>query len=357
MRRIPALFAALAIGLLLACGGAAPGAHPGEQVAFTSCRLENPEDPEDSYPICNILVVNADGSGLTRLTDLPAFNPENDTPYAVWSPDGTRIAFAFPDVGSEDEGGFDSDIYLMNADGSGQKNLTNSPGVNDVRPFWSPEGQRVAFDSEREGTYEAYVINVDGTSLTPGGYLAPWSSAWSRDSSRFVFVLEREGNAEIYSANIDGAGVTNLTNSPSRDGSPAWSPDGSRIAFVSDRDGNPQIYVMKADGSGPERLTTSGGEDPAWSADGSRIAFHIGSELHVINADGSGLAPIADNLYGDYHFSWSPDGNRIAFECNFSEPSGENNEVCLVNADGSDLTNLTQSPAYDVRPAWSPVHK
>jgi len=357
MSRVGAVVAIAAASLSLACGGAAPGAHPGEQLAFTSCRPANPDDPEDSYPICNILVVNADGSGLSRLTDLPAFNPENDNPYAVWSPDGTRIAFAFPDVGPEDHGGFDSDIYLMNADGSGQKNLTNTPGVNDVRPFWSPEGQRIAFDSEREGNYEAYVINVDGTSLTPGGYLGLWSPAWSPDNSRFVFGLEPEGNAEIYSAEIDGAGVTNLTNSPSRDGSPAWSPDGSRIAFVSDRDGNPQIYVMKADGSSPERLTTSGGGNPAWSADGSRIAFHIENELHVINADGSGLARIADNLHGDYHFTWSPDSSRIAFECKFDGALGENNEVCLVNADGSDLINLTSSPAYDVRPAWSPVQQ
>jgi len=100
----------------------------------------------------------------------------------------------------------------MNADGSRQTNLTNNQSPNplgDVFPAWSPDGRRIAFQSDRDGEFEIYVINADGSNLT------------------------------------------RLTGNPAKDVFPAWSPDGSHIAFVSDRDGNAEIYVMNADSPEP----------------------------------------------------------------------------------------------------------
>ena len=131
---------------------------------------------------------------------------------------------------------------------------------------------------------------------------------------RIAFDSDRDGNFEVYVMNTDGSGLTRLTSNPAGDGSPAWSPDGTRIAFVSDRDGNFEVYVMNADGSGLTRLTDDPASDdsPAWSPDGSRIAFHSdrdgNSEVYVMNADGTGLTRLTNNLNRDgfWGIAWSP---------------------------------------------------
>ena len=128
---------------------------------------------------------------------------------------------------------------------------------------------KIAFRSESEGNSEIYVMDADGSSQTnltsdPAGDETP---AWSPDGSRIAFTSDREGNFEIYVMDADGSDLTRLTNDPAADGTPAWSPDGSRIAFTSDRDGNFEIYVMDADGSGQTNLTNNAARDgtPTWS--------------------------------------------------------------------------------------------
>ncbi len=134
-------------------------------------------------------------------------------------------------------------------------------------------------------------------------------------SGKIAFVSDRDGNFEIYVMNADGSGVTRLTNHRGRDVSPAWSPDGRRIAFASKRDGNWEIYVMNADGTGVTRLTDHHRGDrttPAWSPDGRRIAFASNLdgfwEIYVMNADGSGVTRLTDHTEEDRHPAWSPDG-------------------------------------------------
>jgi hypothetical protein len=119
------------------------------------------------------------------------------------------------------------------------------------------------------------------------------ATAWAQ-AGRIAFISKRDGNWEIYVMNADGSGQTNLTNNPAHDWGPSWSPDGRRIAFYSDRDGNWEIYVMNADGSGQTNLTNNPADDwgPSWSPDGRRIAFFSdrdgNREIYVMNADGSG---------------------------------------------------------------------
>ena len=85
--------------------------------------------------------------------------------------------------------------------------------------------------------------------------------------SKIAFLSDRDGNWEIYVMNDDGSGQRRLTNNTDTDVSPSWSPDGKKIAFASDRDGNREIYVMNADGSGQTRLTNNTDTDvsPSWS--------------------------------------------------------------------------------------------
>ena len=182
-----------------------------------------------------------------------------------WSPDG-KIVFASrrPNRVFATTKGDDYQLYVMNADGSGKQALLE-PGDG---PFsWSPDGRNIAF--ARNG--HVYVTNADGSGVRrltsrprprPGGSWVVFAGAWSPDGRKIAFVTKRDGNWEVYVMNPDGSGKRNLTRNPGNDGprgwGVAWSPDGRKIAFVSDRDGTYDVYVMSADGSGQRRLTHRG---------------------------------------------------------------------------------------------------
>jgi Tol biopolymer transport system component/tetratricopeptide (TPR) repeat protein len=296
-----------------------------------------------------IYVMNADGSGQTNLTN----NTSGDT-SPVWSPDGKKIAFY-----SERDG--NGEIYVMNANGSGQTNLSNN-GRADYTPAWSADGKKIVFVSERDRAQEIYVMNADGsgqTNLTNNSRYDT-SPVWSPDGKKIAFMSNRDSyyNYEIYVMNADGSEPTNLTNNNRFDGYPVWSPDGKKIAFYSERDRNGEIYVMNADGSGQTNLSnnTSYDTSPVWSPDGKKIAFVSSSngnyEIYVMNANGSGKNKLTNTGKVIYwaSFGWSPDGKKIAFVSS----SNGNYEIYVMNADGSGLTNLSNNQASNYSPVWSP---
>ena len=274
------------------------------------------------------------------------------------------------------------EIYVMDINGGNQRNLTNHPD-RDRDPSWSPDGKRIAFVSDRDGhfradmpdtpSYEIYVMDADGGSqqnLTnnPHDDRGP---AWSPDGKRIVFTSRREKNQdghfnlEIYVMDDDGRNQQNLTNNPNEDRYPSWSPDGKRIVFSSRRDGHfrgnfgitHEIYVMDADGENQQRLTENRQYDwhPSWSPDGAQIAFvsdrrgdFENFEIYVMDADGGNQQRLTENRVYDWSPSWSPDAKRITFA---SERDG-NYEIYVMDADGGNPQNLTNNPHNDSNPAW-----
>jgi len=206
-----------------------------------------------------IHTINPDGTGLVKIST----EPSNDN-QPTWSPDGTKIAFVNA-IGSTPE------IAVMNVDGSNRINLTNNSDL-DLNPVWSPDGTRIAFVSTRDFPgitgdvtrgFEIYVMNADGSNqvrLTNNTFSDSHPS-WSPDSNRITFDTNRDGNSEIYSMNSNGSNQINLTNHSSSDFGPVWSPDGNRIAFLSFRDSvmniPQEIFQMNSDGTSPTRVTTS----------------------------------------------------------------------------------------------------
>ena len=278
------------------------------QIAFSSNRDGNFE----------IYVMDADGGNLRRLTN----NPAGDHSPS-WSPDGKRIVFLSDRDGHVDlqHGAPHPDIYVMDADGSNQRNLTNNPH-DDRSPSWSPDGNRIAFMSERDGDYDIYVMGADGTnqqnlSNHPLGDRDP---SWSPDGAHIVFSARRKGHFEneaaitneIYVMDADGGNQRRLTDNRNNDWEPSWSPDGKRIAFIADRKGNIDkfdIYVMDADGGNQLNVTQHRAWDgaPSWSPNNERIVFHSKRdgnwEIYVMDADGGNLQNLTNN---NRHFDYGP---------------------------------------------------
>jgi Tol biopolymer transport system component len=270
-----------------------------------------------------------------------------------------RIAFGTSRNGNNPE------VFLMNADGSNQTNLSNHP-AGDGQPGWSPDRSRIAFTTSRGGnglTSEIWLMNADGSELArlTSNPARDEGARWSPNGSKIAFVSDRDGNQEIYVMNADGSGQIRLTNDLARDDQPDWSPDGSKIAFMSERVGGHQdIFVMNADGTNPVRLTTNPLTDahPVWSPDGTRLAFTSSDspqqalDIYVMRPDGSGRTRLTFDPANDFDPTWAPDGSKIAFVGERDHLTGSQ-EIFVMNADGSQETNVTRNPGQDYDPAWS----
>jgi len=266
----------------------------------------------------------------------------------------------------------DSEIFVMNIDGSGLTNLSKSPDTDDEMPAVSPDGRKIVFMRGHFNdfdSFELWIMNSDGSEqiqLTHNDK-ADGHPDWSPDGSKIVFVSWRDGNDEIYIMNADGSNPRRLTDNPASDNDPDWSPDGRWIVFKSNRayaSGPPQettgldssfeIFLMDTTGSHLTRLTFDGysDHDPDWSPDGSTIAFlryreGKGPDVWFMNPDGSAQRNFTKSG-NSWYTSWSPDGNWLTF----CSTRSDNTDIWLTSLDGEGPFQLTFSFFTDEYPAW-----
>lgn len=207
------------------------------------------------------------------------------------------------------------DIYVVAPDGSGLTNVTQSPW-HDTMPAWSPDGTKIVFISNRDGT-------------------SPLLGQW-----------------DVYVMNADGSDIRNVTQTNGRsERTPTWTPDGSAIIFERRTLGDPPLYRLDLS-SGQER-PLGYGSNPAVSPDGRRIAFDTGNEegaedwVMLMRSDGSGRRSFRSDDWDDRHPDWSPSGRSIAFT--------RDDDLAIARADASRLRALEapNGTAYE-HPTWSP---
>jgi Tol biopolymer transport system component len=295
----------------------------------------------------DIYRVNADGSGLAQLTDSPGGGFG-----AAWSPDGSQIAFSSSGAGNEPY----SDVYVMKPDGSDLRNLTNARRWSGFIS-WSPDGSRILFNQNGIGPEDFWVMNTDGSNAVR--IMAEnrcWSDPdWSPDGSRILACqcesVERSDDCWLMVVDSDGANPRSIegVRGPIRD--PEWSPDGRRILYVVGRTGGQSsVYIVDREGGTPQKVydgTIDWGDSspPAWSPDGSCIAITTRPELMAISADGTERRTIVRASY----FAWSPDGSRMAYLSRESSP-----QLYVVDVEGGTPVNVSGGAASLSAIPWSP---
>lgn len=325
-------------------------------------------------PTSNIWIVNADGTGLKPLTKVTAADASSYEPQ--WSPDGMKILFGSrrkldgsDAANTNPNGPATANLWVMNADGTGLTPLTDATAVyaDSHSAQWSPDGGKIAFASTRniDGTDSAgihnsrnvWTVNADGTDPKPVTKMTDLHAycddpQWSPDGSKILFDSEREldgsdtdgDSSNIWVINADGTGLKPLTTTTSIKAASfmaQWSPDGSRIVFDS---------IRSLDGS------DTGNTNQA-------------RNIWIMNADGTGLTPLThattldENSWG---VQWSTDGAHIAFTSNLAldgsdailvDAEGTTTEnIWSVNPDGSELKPLTQDTTAGLEsetPEWA----
>jgi Tol biopolymer transport system component len=289
------IFLGVSIAVLFLASALSPTApsaqttSPEGKIVFVRPGTE-PSDNCDGQPCTDLWVMDADGTHQTNLTN----TVDTNEGQPAWSPDGTKIAFTGPGELNEDNSGGLGDIYVMDADGTDRINLTNTPDFLDYRPSWAPSGTQLTFVRELEGQ----IISEQSD----------------------IFVMD-----------ADGTDQTNLTQTDAREDYPDWSTnpdgdDGEKIAFSGVRNGGEEIVTMDPKGQNEEILTGDGSdafdEAPDWSPDGTMVVFQKQSqefgccepwEIWAVNRDGSGDTNLTNHPSNDTGPSWSPDGTEITF--------------------------------------------
>lgn len=217
----------------------------------------------------HLWVARPDGRQARRLE---ARAGDKQTPQ--WSADGRRVAFRWLPNGDYS----DSELVLMDADGSGWTNLTKRTGLRGWSPSWSPDGSRLVVAASRavDSRASLFLLDPDGHNvkeITDGRYEDQYP-AWSPDGKQIAFSRVLDGGFDLFVINPDGGGLRRLTSGDAYSQWPMWSPDSRELAFGRENGGRPGIWLMSRDGSSQRFVTHrwGAGVPGAW-APNAEITF------------------------------------------------------------------------------------
>ena len=308
--RVVALFVLSALGSLLLAGGGRSAGHGSGVIAFTRAD--------------GIYAMDVEGSHVHALMQVSGTAVANIR-WLAWSPNGKQLAYWYR-----------GQIWVMNADGSHDVALVGRASTlpldralgGPTSPTWSPDGKWIAFTTGagRPAVTEdraLWVMKADGTDMhRVAGIPAPYPAV------------------EL-----------------------AWSPSGTQFAYTRWLwgEGASAIYLMHADGSHQPgwKAFTSVGANPDWSRDGRRLAFTYRNQIAVVGASGHGLVRLTSGRAFSFDPSWSPDGRKIAFVREPAAKAGtstlmKGSEIYVMNADGTGVRQLTHDTVGEASPAWQP---
>ena len=280
-----------------------------------------------------------------------------------------------------------SEIYVVNSDGSGERQLTfasvreDLSSVDFIRldpreqqelqervdfsrvPDLSPDGNRVVFHGNRLGEGQGiYVMNCGAGEvrrLVAGQAGGP---RWSPDGRQIAFTQSR-GISIVEAA---GSNVRKIDGLPDSSSAPSWSPDGNQIVFVSRGAVTWEIFAVELGSGRIQQLTRTtdartSSQGPAWSPDGSKIVFDRvrdrNFDIYVMDADGSNVQRLTHNDKVDARPAWSPDGQRIVFHSSRDGSSDQpkvsaEREIYVMDVNGGKVERLTTNNHYDGHPRW-----
>ncbi len=207
----------------------------------------------DFDPAMDIFEAAPDGTALKRLTDSPGYDAEGS-----YSPDGKQIVFCSARTGKDN-----LELFIMNADGTGARQLTKAPNCYNGGPFFSPDGKRVIFRSDRKAKdqLQLYVINTDGTgekALTDDTAWVQWGPYWHPDNRHIIYAAADHAtggrpNYDLYWMDVETGAKERITHAPGADVLPVFSPDAKQLMWTSNRDGRQPSQLWIADFITPKK--------------------------------------------------------------------------------------------------------
>jgi len=312
------------------------------------------------------LILAADSAGHF-LSNIRQLTSGGENAEAYWSPDGKRLIFQSTRSGSKCD-----QIYVMNADGSGQHMVSTGKGRTTCG-YFLPDGKRILYASTHLASdacppeadhskgyvwavypgYDIFTANADGSALkritNADGYDAEATVNWK--TRKIIYTSMASGDLDLWEMNLDGSDKKQITHTYGYDGGAVFSHDGKRIVWRANHPSTPadkkryadllhdnltspmkmELFVADADGSNARQITDFGCASfaPTFSPDDKQILFASNKhacdsskfELYVINTDGSGLRQVT-SFGGFTSFpEFSPDGKKVVFVSDWKAPA------------------------------------